>query len=411
MSRLGLLREPDFRRLFAAPPRASSVTGSSSWRCRWWRSWCSTAGEFQVGLLSAATMAGSLLVGLPAGAWVDRWRKRTVLITTDLLRAAVIVVVPLAWWAGLLDLRVLFAVALAHGVLTVFFDVAYVSYLPHLVGRDNLTEGNAKLAAVRSAVSVGGPGLAGPLVGLAGAPVALVASGAGMLLSSLFVLRIHEREPRPDGPEHRHLGREIKEGLAFVFRHPLLRAIVAADGLFGLFLVAFQTMLLVFLAREVGLGSFGIGAVLSTMGCGGLTGALLARRVTGRFGAGRVIWLAPLLTCPPALLMPLAGPGWTVVPATAGLAVLSMGGVIRLIAQAGIQQSVTPDRVLGRMSATFRFVTWSAMPLGGLLGGALGTWLGAPATLAIGAVGMTLTFVPAFFSGLRSGAEGLVPTR
>jgi hypothetical protein len=141
------------------------------------------------------------------------------------------------------------------------------------------------------------------------------------------------------------------------------------------------------------------------MGCGGLAGALLAQRVAGRLGAGRVIWLAPLLTCPPALLMLLAGPGWTLVPATAGPALLSMGGVIRLIAQTGIQQSVTPDRVLGRMSATFRFVTWSAMPLGGLLGGALGTWLGARCG------GMTLTLVPVCFSGLRSGAGEPAPTR
>ncbi|AGZ42465.1 MFS transporter [Actinoplanes friuliensis] len=393
---MGLLRDPDFRRLFTATAASQLGDRVIFLALPLVAIVALSATEFQVGLLSAATMAGSLLVGLPAGAWIDRLRKRGVLVTTDLLRALVIAVIPLAWWADALSIWLLFGVALVHGVLTVFFDVAYVSYLPYLVGRDHLTEGNAKLASVRSAVSVGGPGLAGPLIGAFGAPVALVAGSAGMVVSALFVRGLRKREPAPEPSADPHLGREIAEGLRFVLGQPLLRAIVTADGLFGLFLIAYQTMLLVFLARDVQLGSFGIGVVLSAMGCGGLAGALLARRAASRLGARRVIWLAPLLTCPPAALMAFAAPGWTLWVAPAGLVLLSFGGVVRLVAQAGLQQSVTPDHVLGRMSATFRFVTWGGMPLGGLLGGAAGTWLGPSATLWLSAAGLTLTFLPTF---------------
>ncbi|MGY0235839.1 MFS transporter [Longispora urticae] len=400
--RFGLFRDRDFRHLFAATAAGQLGDRVVFVALPLVAIVVLRVDEFQVGLLTAATMAGSLLVGLPAGAWVDRLRRRPVLITVDLARAVLLLAVPVAWWAGLLTIWLLYAVAVLHGVLTVFFDVAYVSYLPHLVGRDNLVEGNAKLAAVRSAVSVGGPGLAGPLVGLLGAPVALVASSLGMAVSALHVTRIRRREPVPEARERAHLGREIAEGLRFVLGHPMLRPIVVADGMFCLSLIMYQTMLMVFLARELHLDSFGIGLVLSTMGCGGLLGALTARRVAARVGRGRILWLAPLLTCPLTALMPLAGPGWSVVPAAAGLMLLSAGGVVRLVTQAGVQQAVTPDQLLGRMSATSRFVAWGGMPVGGLLGGAAGAAFGATAALWIAAAGMTLTFLPTFLSPLRT---------
>ncbi|MEU4565949.1 MFS transporter [Micromonospora sp. NPDC023956] len=403
--RLGLLREPDFRRFFAA-----TVAGQLADRFVFLALplvaivWLE-ADEFEVGVLTAMTTAGSLLIGLPAGAWVDRWRKRTIMVNTDLLRAVLLLLVPLAWWADALTIWLLFAVALAHGLLTVLFDVGYTSYLPALVGREHLVEGNAKIAAVRSAVSISGPGVAGPLVAWLGAPLTLVVSCAGMLLSALGVLRIRTPELRPPGGASRRLVREVAEGLRFVLGHPLLRPMLITDGIFSLFLVTYQTMLLVFLSRHLGLGSFGIGLVLSVMACGGFTGALLARRLIARIGSGPAVWLAPLCTAPSAALMPMARPGWLLWLAMTGLALVSAGGVVRLIAQVGLQQAVTPDRLLGRMSATVRFVQWGSMPIAGLLGGTLGGLLGAPAVLWIGAAGMTVAFLPALLSPLRATRE------
>lgn len=168
--------------------------------------------------------------------------------------------------------------------------------------------------------------------------------------------------------------------------------------MFNLFLVMYQTMLLVFLERDMGLGSFGIGVVLSGMGCGALLGALTATRLSHRLGQARVIRLAPLITCPPTALMPLARPGWSLCAAALGLAALSLGGVVRVVAQASLQQALTPDRLLGRMSATARFVSWGGIPLGGLVGGAAGTVFGATATLWIGAAGMTASALPNLLS-------------
>lgn len=169
-SRLGLLRDPDFGRLFAATALGQLGDRIIFLALPLVAIMALNADELQVGLLTAMTTAGSLLVGLPAGAWVDRMRKRSVMVSTDLARAAVLLTIPVAWWSDLLTIGWLYGVALAHGVLTVFFDVAYVSYLPHLVGRGNLVEGNAKLSAIRSVTSISGPGLAGPLVGWLGAP-------------------------------------------------------------------------------------------------------------------------------------------------------------------------------------------------------------------------------------------------
>lgn len=192
--------------------------------------------------------------------------------------------------------------------------------------------------------------------------------------------------------------REVREGLRFVLGHPMLRPILFTDGIFSLFLITYQTMLLVFLARHLDLGSFGIGLVLSVMASGGLTGALLARRVINRIGPGPAVWLATLCTAPAAAMLPLARPGWPLWLAAAGLALVSAGGVIRLVSQAGLQRAATPDRLLGRMSATVRFVV---MPIGALLGGLFG----AQAVLFIGAAGMTAGFLPAVLSPLAAARE------
>ncbi|MCX5016627.1 MFS transporter [Streptomyces sp. NBC_00555] len=401
-SRPGLLGNRDFGRLFAATALGQLGDRVIFLALPLVAIAALHADEFQMGLLTAMTSAGSLLVGLPAGAWVDRMRKQSVMISTDLARALFLLTVPVAWWAGLLTIWWLYAVALVHGVLTVFFDVAYVSYLPHLVGRSNLVEGNSKLSAIRSVTSISGPAVAGPLVGLVGAPATLLASSAGMAMSGLLAITIRKREKKPEPSVHPQLAREIKEGLKFVMKYPTLRAIMLGDAIFNLFLVMYQTMLLVFLEREIGLQPFGIGLILSGMGCGALLGALLATRVSKRVGPGPVIWLASLVTCPLTVLMPLARTGWSVYAAAIGLAALSLGGVVRVVTQSSFQQALTPDRLLGRMSATARFVSWGGIPLGGLLGGASGSVFGATGTLWIGAAGMTLSVLPNFLSPLRT---------
>src|SRR5699024_2280583 len=185
---------------------------------------------FEVGVLAAMSTLAFLLIGLPAGAWVDRMRRRNVLITADLARAAALLTVPIACWADVLTIWHLYATALLMGALTVFFDVAYQSYLPHLVGRANLVEGNAKLETVRSAAQLSGPALAGQLVGWLTAPFALAFDAIAMGASALFVVFIRKREDRPQVERGSKITGEIKEGLAFVLRNRLLTAIVACTA-------------------------------------------------------------------------------------------------------------------------------------------------------------------------------------
>ncbi|WP_432169796.1 MFS transporter [Streptomyces sp. 1222.5] len=202
-------------------------------------------------------------------------------------------------------------------------------------------------------------------------------------MSGLLAITIRERERKPEPRTRPRLTGEIKEGLKIVVGHRALCAITLGDAIFNLFLVMYQTMLLVFLEREIGLRPFGVGLILSGMGCGALLGALLA-------------------TCPLTVLMPSARTGWTVCVAAVGLAALSLGGVVRVVAQSSFQQALTPDRLLGRMSATARFVSSAGIPLGGLLGGASGSVFGAAGTLWIGAAGMTLSILPHVPSPLRT---------
>jgi len=291
-----------------------------------------------------------------------------------------------------------------HGVFTVFFDVAYQSYLPHLVGRENLVEGNSRLESVRAVALLGGPALGGQLIRLLTAPVALLADAIAMAGSALLVVRIRKREERQVVAADRHLPREIGEGLRFVLGHRLLRAIATCTATANFFFGgAYTAMEILFLEREIGLDAGTIGLVFTVTGVGGLLGALMARRLAELLGQGPAIWLSIAATSPFALLMPLiAAPGWRLWLAAAGGAVVGFGAVAYNVTQVSFRQALTPDHLLGRMNATLRFMVWGTIPLGGLLGGALGQWFGVRSALLIAAIGSCLAFLPVFLSPLRT---------
>jgi len=358
--------------------------------------------EFEAGLVVALTFAGSLLVGLPAGAWVDRMRRRTVLIVSDLGRAALLLTVPLAGWAGLLTIWQLYAVALVHGILTVFFDVAYRSYLPHMVGRDNLVEANASLEAVGQTIHIAAPAVAGQLIRLFTAPAVLVVNALTMAASALFIVRIRRREARPARSASARLLPEVAEGVRLVFGHRLLRPIAIASTTLNLFLSVSGAMQVFFLRRVLEAGPVTIGGVFSALGIGGLAGALTARRIAGRVGQGRAIWMAAAFPAPFGLFSPLAELGWRLWLGVAGAALAWGGVVVYNVIQVSVRQAMTPERLLGRMNATMRFMTWGVVPIGSVLGAALGEWLGARAALVVGVLGTCLAFLPLVLSPLRT---------
>lgn len=401
LPRPGLLADHDYRQLFASTSVSQFGAQVTLLALPLVAALSLSAGEFEVGLLYSLTTAAFLLVGLPAGAWVDRLRRRSVLIAGDLGRAVLLVSVPVAWWLDLLTLPQLYVVALLHGVFTVFFDVAYQSYLPHLVGRANLVEGNSKLESMRAVSIIAGPGLGGQLIQLLTAPVALLVDAVALAGSVGFVVRIRNREPKPVRAADAHLLREIGEGLRFVLGHRLLRAIAMCTSSGNFFFAIAISMTVFFLARDLRVAEGTIGAVFAISGAGALAGAFLARRIAGWLGQGPAIWVSILATGPFALLMPFAEPGWRLWLAAAGGIVVSAGIVVYNVVQVSFRQGLTPDRLLGRMNATMRFLVWGTQPLGYLCGGALGAAFGARTALLVGGVGICLTFLPVFLSPLR----------
>ncbi len=401
--RLGLLRDHDYRQLFAATTVAQVGVHVTRLAIPLIAVVALEATPFEVGVLGAVTMAPFLLVGLPAGAWVDRMRRRHVLIVGDLGRAALFASIPVAWWLDALTIWQLYAVAFGVGVLTVFFDVAYQSYLPGLVGRERLVEGNSLLEGVRGVAELGGPALAGHIVKLLTAPVALLVDAVAMAASALFVTRIRKPEPKPVRQPGARLSHEIREGLRFVLGHRLLRAIVACTALSNLFHSAYGAMVILYLERGLGLDAGTIGVVFSVSGVGGLLGAAMARRLADRIGPGPLLWLSMLIASPSTLLLPLvAAPGWRLWVAAAGMAVFGFAVVVYNVTQVSFRQAITPDRLLGRMNATVRFLVWGVMPIGSFLGGVLGAAVGVRTTLVVTAAATCLGFLPIFLSPLRT---------
>jgi MFS family permease len=359
------------------------------------------ASTFQVGLLTTAGFAPFLLIGLPAGVWVDRVRRKPVMIVADVGRTLVLASIPVAYGVGVLTLAQLYLVAFIHGVATVFFDVAYFSLVPGLVGRQHVAEANAKLQASVSAAGVSGPAAAGLLIGLLSAPVAFLADAASFAVSALSLLVIRDKEPAPEQAQRRRLRAEMAEGLRFVVRHPILRMTTGCSATANLFVSALLAISVVFLVRQVHVGAGTIGVLMSLGAIGGLVGALSCGVLRRWIGSARLIWLSLAVTSPFALLIPLTSPGAGLACFAAGDIAITFGATVYTVQQASFRQLLTPHRLLGRMNATIRFITWAMIPLGGLIGGALGSWLGNRAALWVCAVGLCLAPIWVLASPLR----------
>lgn len=358
------------------------------------------ADEFEMGLLGTFEMLAFLLVGLPAGAWVDRWRKRRVVIAGDLVRGAVLLSLPLAWLLDALTMWQVYVVALVVGTATVFFDVAHQSYLPHLVPSKQIGEANAKIMATGEVARIAGPALGAALIRLFGAPLTIAVTALSMVASSLFVSRIRQVEEPPAKEERRPLRTEVWEGLSFVLRQPLLRRIVLCTSLSNLSGAVSSVLLVLFVIRDLGLTEATLGLVFSVGSVGGLLAALTVTRVTRVLGEGRTIPAMALLTVPFAALTPLAAQLPPVPALAVGAFGVSFGVVGYNVIQVSFRQRLCPKPLLGRMNASIRFVVWGTMPIGAFAGGLLGQELGVVPTLWITVGGLLLAGLTVLFSPL-----------
>lgn len=374
------------------------------------------AAAWQMGILNAASTAAFLIVGLPAGAWVDRWLKRRVMITADIVRTLALASIPILWYTHLLEIWELIVVVAIVGVASVFFDVGYQSYIPLLVKPEQVGPANSTLEATAQVGRIGGPAIAGVLLTIISAPGLIIVDSLSYIVSFASLSRIRDHEIPADPAQRQPLHKEIAEGVRFVARQPLIRSISGTTATANFFSTLAFTLYPIFALRVLDIGSLGLGITLSAGAIGGLLGATLTPRVARWIGEGRVIIVSAFVSGLAFLPVPLAAllHGADAVPLlAAGEFLNSFCVLVYNITQVTLRQRLCPPRLLGRMNASIRCLVWGVMPIAALVAGAVGGAIGILPTMWIGFAGGMLAGLWVLFSplrGLRDLPTSLDPT-
>jgi len=362
------------------------------------------ASPFEFSLLGVLGFLPFILFALPAGVWVDRLRRRQILIVGDAARAVLLALIPILWLVHELRMWQLLVLQFVIGVFTVFFDVAYQSYLPALIDREHLVDGNSKLQLTVSVSQVAGPSASGALIAAITAPYAIVADAISFVVSSVFMISMRHREntrEHVDGEPRPKMWPQVKEGLQWVVGHPWLRAIATCTGSSNFFSNLLFAVAILYMVRTLHLSAFEIGFVFAVGSAGAIVGALFVSRINKRIGVGPTIVAT-------AIVFSIAGLGYPLAPRSSPLPALMLaqigfgfGSVAYNITQVSLRQAITPERLQGRMNAAMRWIVWGTIPLGALLGGGLATWFGLRAALWVGAIGGLTTFLPVTLTSVR----------
>ena len=385
----GLWQHSDFLKLWTG--QTVSIFGSliTVVALKWLAIIVLNATAVQMAILGAADLVPGILAGLVAGVWVDRLRRRPLLIGADAGRAILLATIPAAAVLHLLRIEQLYVVAFLTGMLTVVFDVAYLSYLPSLLRREELVEGNSKLAATASVAEVGAFGISGWLVQWLTAPFAILIDAVSFVVSAASLLLVRARERKPESArEGANLRIEIVEGLRIALGNPFLRAIAGCTVSIGLTRGILGTVILLYLTREVGFQPAVLGLIFAVGGVSSFFGALIAGWTARRLGIGPALTVGLLLSGAGTLLIPLAHSVslGAVVLLVANQLVTDPAHTIYDITEVSLRQAITPERLLGRVNASMRFAGLLAMLAGTLLGGVLGQAIGLRMTEVIGAL-------------------------
>lgn len=408
----GPWRHPEFRKLWAA--RTISLLGSQITVLALPLTAVLTLGASaaEMGVLTAVQFAPVLVVGLVAGVWVDRLRRRPLLIASDLGQAVLLGAIPVAAALGVLRIEYLYAVGFLKGALEVIGQVAAGSFLPSVVGRERLAEANGRLTMSQSVAGVAGPGLGGALVQLVTAPVALAADALSFVVSAAFLGWVRTAEAAPLAAARRSTWAEMSEGLRLVLGRPLLRALAGSQGLLNFFAGAITAIDILFITGDLGVAPAVLGTLLAASSLAAPVGAVLAPRLVARFGLGPAMIGALAVFAAAHLPVPLAAGA----PAAATATLLAVLVLIRLalpvyeVSSGTLQQAVTPDRLRGRVGATTRLVFHGAVPLGALLGGAVGEAVGLRPAYTAAALGQLLAVLWLFLSPVRRLRAASAPT-
>jgi MFS family permease len=361
------------------------------------------AGPTEMGILNGLGFIAFPILGLIVGVWADRWRRRPIMIVANVGRMIALGSIPIAFILGLLNLYQMYVVAGVVGVFTVFFDVSYQSYLPSLIERDDLVEGNSKLETSQSAAQVAGPSIAGVLIQLVGAAQAVAVDALAFLTSAFFIFSIRKKEVKAEASgQDPDFIRELKEGARVVTGSPILRRIAACTATFNFGSQFFYTVFLLYVYNELQISPGIVGLVFSVGAVGVLLGAILAARIAKMVGIGPVIALSTFVGGL-GLFAILLVPNGPAVPILIAMQLVT-GFTVPLynINQVSLRQAITPDRLQGRMNATIRTIVWGTIPLGAFIGGLLGAEIGIFSTMLTGAVLTTLSVIPVAFGPVFS---------
>lgn len=364
------------------------------------------AGPFELGLLSAFQRLPFPLLALPVGVWIDHLPRRRVMILADIGRMLALGSIPITAIAGSLSLVQLYIVAAVIGVLTIFFDLAYLAYVPALVGRENLGDANAKLQLSSSVSDVAGPGLGGLLIQAVGAGQAIAVDAASYLVSFVSVIWIRGEDVRPvrAGPPVSPFA-NLKEGVAHVFGHPLLRSLILCIGGAVVVVHMADPNLYPFLYKTLNLSPGTVGLVLSVGGVGSIAGALVSRRVAARLGPGWTLTISGAVTGVMIMLQTTARFGLAIPILVATYLIIGVMNPIHDVTQVSLRQMLTPDRLQGRMNSVFRTVFWGAWPIGNVIGGYVGSVLGPVPAILIGGAGFVIFSIVTLVTPLRTARE------
>jgi MFS family permease len=361
------------------------------------------ASPLQFSLLGVMGFLPFILFALPAGVWVDRLHRRYILIVGDAARAVLLAIIPILWALGELQVWHLLVLEFLIGVCTVFFDVAYQSYLPALIKREDLIDGNSKLQLTASVASVSGPPMAAGLMAAIGAANAILADCASFVISTVFMISMRHREtpPRPEPGQMRpKMWPQVKEGLNWVARHPWLRSIAMCTGTSNFFSTLSNAILILYMARTLELSKFEIAIVFVAAPIGSIVAGLTTNRVNRWIGVGPTILATISVSSVAGLCYPLAPQSFPMPLIMAGGALFGFGAVAYNITQVSLRQAITPERLQGRMNAAMRWIVWGTIPLGTLLGGAIATWFSLRTALWVGGLGNTLAILPIALSSV-----------
>jgi MFS family permease len=401
----GLWSHADFMKLWTGQSISEFGSQISQLAIPWIAAVELHATPFEFSLLGVLGFLPFIIFALPAGVWVDRLRRRRILIVGDASRAVLLALIPILWATGTLEIWHLLVIQFVIGIFTVFFDVAYQSYLPALVERDQLVDGNSKLQLTASVAQVAGPSASGGLIAGITAPYAIVLDAVSFVASTLFMTTMRHREDvverRADEPRSK-MWPDVKEGLRWVVGHRWLRAIAACTGSSNFCSSVIFAIFLLYAVRVLHLSAFEIGFVFAVGSAGSIAAALVANRLQKRLGVGPTIVSTAILFAAGGILYPLAPTSFPLPFLMLAQALFGFGAVAYNITQVSLRQAITPERLQGRMNAAMRWIVWGTIPLGELVGGLLATWWSLRTALWVGGIAELFTFLPVALTSVRS---------